>query len=178
MKPLHLLLGAGALFLGYQALKKPKRSSSDSDDGFVGPPPPDNGNGNGNGTGPEPGPPLPHHKILAWNDMIAQEVQAKAEEIYAALPADQQAASPARFFVLARDTVMAVWPNETKWPKTTNDLVLVPPPEGVPVPEGYGGNDWPRWVVQAGAKGAIMSKIFDETFKISQDIYGYVPPGT
>ena len=175
IKPLHWLLGAGALFLGYKALK-PKTATATTNgtgngtgdgNGGVVPPLPGSSNGGPGGPGGPGGVGGGGPTILQWNDATKALVTSKMEEIFESYSPEQQELNMAMIFTLARDTVIAVWPNEP-WPNVLADLDSVSKP-------GYPGQLVEKWILQAGAKGDLLSMIWRESFEIAQKIYEFAP---
>jgi hypothetical protein len=151
IKPLYLALGAGAVVgAGYFLFKpekaeKPKRKTvPDSGPGSSG------GGSGSNGLGGPAGITTP---LPVWNE---DRVVDTATKLFNKVP---QYPTLESSFLLARNTVRMLWPNEP-WPAVYADLKNTAP-------------NTPLWVKRAGNRGQALRKTWDAVFQIAQKLFGY-----
>ncbi len=160
---LPMLFGAAVLVLSKK--KKRKKVTGEPDDApGSGWPEPDPGTGSpGSGyiTSRPGGAPPP---IVGWNDSI----EGRARSVMTAgWEASDKVLSGGKFFILMRNTAMAIWPH-VRWPTTINDemkMVEVTP-----------GNRIPRWVYDLGNEGPKALRIWLNLRTLAWNITGYKPP--
>lgn len=162
MKPIHLLLGAGALIAGYQVLRGRKKTTSEDTKGT----PRRRFRPGGPSNGGDPGDPSngsdPAGTFVPFPSWPADQeiIQTTAAGIWNAR--EDQVPSPGALFVTTRDTLMTLWP-DSGWPQTLGDV------EPVAVP-GAPGVFEPKWVVEGGPTGNALKMVWDPTVQYVSDL--------
>ena len=159
---LPILFGAAILVLGKKK-KKRKRVTGEPDEtpGGGWTEPDSRAPGEGYITYRPSGDTLP---IVGWNTSLAQKARTT---MTAGWEAGNKVLSGGKFFILMRNTAMAIWPH-VAWPTTINDemkMVEVAP-----------GNRIPRWVYNLGNEGPKVLNIWLRLRDLAWNITGYKPP--
>ncbi len=165
--PLPLIAGAAVLLVLSKKKKRKKVTGTGEPDDAPGSgwPEPEPGIGSPGSSGyitmrPGGAPP----PIVGWNDTV----ESRALSVMTAeWEASDRVLSGGKFFILMRNTAMAIWPH-VRWPTTINDemkMVEVTP-----------GNRIPRWVYDLGNEGPKALQVWLNLRTLSWNITGYKPP--
>lgn len=154
MKPGHLFLAVGGIFLAYKAFsRKPSSSSSNSSGPIV---------------------IIPQEQPVQWNSMVEAQARLFAAQRYSEMSQEPNfQLSPGHMFRLTRDTVMHVWPN-LNWPEKASQNAMVDLPDATsPAQKEM------AWVVQAiqqGQPGHAMRIVWDKVLtQIVWPLFDYTP---